>query len=63
MTVTAVPDPKAWTIFEGSGSNQALVGRVTLVEGIYTFTPEPPARVSAATLRLIADKLDALNAP
>ena len=63
MTVTAVPDPKAWTIFEGDGSNQTLVGRVMLIEGVYSFTPEPAARTSAATMRLIADKLDALNAP
>jgi hypothetical protein len=63
MTITAVPDPLAWTVFSGSGSNQTLLGRATIANGRYVFTPEPVAYTSGADLREIADKLDALNAP
>ena len=63
MTINAVPDPRAWTLYIGSGSNQTLLGRVTIINNIFAFTPDPSATIPAATMRLIADKLDALNTP
>ncbi len=63
MPITAVKDPSAWTIFEGEGSNQTRLGRVTQVAGSFVFTPDPGNVASAALMREIADRLDALNAP
>ncbi len=63
MPITAIKDPPAWTIFDGEGSNQTRLGRVTQVGGSFVFTPDSGNAASATLMRELADRLDALNAP
>lgn len=68
MTISAIKDPAAWTIYTGGGSNQTLLGRVTFspepAPGTYIFTPtSSDTAISAAVMRAIANKLDELNTP
>lgn len=62
MTITAVQDPPAYTIFYGEGSNKTEIGRVTREGTAYIFTPTT-ASMPVAVVKALGEWLEARNAP